>query len=1120
MVNFNIHWKGCPHRAFPRIDNTSSCPQTKFTRCTSHTDRGTCEIHNCRALEQARRKQRIEARGSRSRISRASNVTRSQRRASKQARQEVFGWESPRSEIARQDPQSGSRVAHSKIPIESKTRRSGEIIPDSPWIDSVDGACSAFRRVKACVTNKNIKSQAGTRSNSINLRQLTGDPVDQPRRYQAISQTSGAQNSRVQDSRSVYRKYNPSTHTGFASPARSRAFLAASTLASLYEEQGVPSRTPDSGDPTKKDISIGSTAFIGVSRLASLAQRESFSSSVHSIVQSIASNPSSRSPSQRRALKHFTRELDLYLQIAKQAATQTPISSVLSTSFSSQTIQTIQEFKPYHAEFQAAGLAVTSAEQRNQSSLDFKLSERRNTVPEAQPLPYDFRSAGLLAESERQRRRTLSDIEEPQAILSDENMGIKGSNLLIKKPVSDSVKPVTALSTMSIASEETVIEWTPANERDNPTNRLESPPCCDLAPPIMQASSPAKVHPPDSVASPQHAASPAKKSLPWLRKPQITAESSPKFGNAIKDTRLSKLAGDATASPPYSDMTSQPNSQSSSIVLHLDTPPEHKRSVPPLVPKTPVNILSSTTSPYPQPFVGPREDDNIGVADFASLEQLSNQTRATLTNGDTMAQKDIHLLKNNATQTSAAPSFITRAPHFTTQIPVTVQSQQRRGLVLKPSAISEYQKRPLPKGAKAIRTPKPAPPNQISIAASTIASSYVPPSPLQCTQCNVELNNLSDSRFRSNVTSTPGPSIGFEPNPKRKNMRMCETPEAIHCEGCNISMVNPDISTKDIAGQSFKRHVQRAAPIYDHDESRKLGTGLSGKQKEPYILADEGYYARQSDVRKSGGNVMSEQTPAPLPDLTKKKSISELETPQVNNTSLSIPIQDTRSRQSSQSTRPGYVRGQVLSYAKTPDIPVLLDINHKLSVSGSIGDLQNQLTSLERRTRQEKDTKRLFKGLRVATAAACEEGVDKFIEDITGYKIRKMLMDISALDGLGVNTLANVARHTAKKRRADLRRLQMTQITREERREGNYERGFGFGDGDGTWKNSLEEAARMREKERGKLPRSQSGERRKNNTSAEKPSRDRALGLVAGDQGFRLREEAEAAFNEVSARED
>ncbi|QSZ30099.1 hypothetical protein DSL72_004619 [Monilinia vaccinii-corymbosi] len=1110
MVNFNIHWKGCPHRNFPRIDNTPSCPDRNSTRCASHANRGTCKIHNCRALEQARRKQRIEARSRKSRTSRASTVTRSQRRASKQARQEVFGWESPCSNIARQDQQSASYFPISETIVDSKTPRPSEIIVDSPGIDSVDGPCSAFRRIKACVANKNIKSQAGTRSNSFDSRQLTGGPADQLRRYQAIPRTPGSQSSRVRDSRSLYRKYNPFPRTGFTSPARSKAFLAASTLASLYEERGVPSKTPKSGDPIKKESSSGNTAFIGAPRLASLAQGKSFSSSVHSIVQSVASSPSSRSPSQRRALKRFTRELDLYLQIAKQTSTQTPIPSVLSNSFSSQTIQTIQEFKPYHAEFQAAGLAVTSAEQRNQSGLDFRLHERRNTVPEAQPLAHKLRSSGLLGQSEIQRRRTLSDIEEPQAIVSGENMGIQGSNLLTKKSVPDSVKAGRELSSM------TVVESTPEHERGDLTDRLEPPPCCDLARPIMRASSPAKVYRAESVVSPKLATSPVKKSLPWLRKPPITAESSPESGTATKRTRLNKVAGDATASPPYSEFTSQPNSQSSSIVLNLDTPPEHRRPIPPQVIKTPTSIASSTTSPYPQPSVGPKEGGEIGVVDFASLEQLPKQTRAALTNGDTIAQTDIRLLKNHATQTSAAPSFITRAPHFTTQIPVTVQSQQRRGLVLKSSVISESQRPQLPQEAKTIGIPEPAPSHQISRAASAIATSYVPPSPLHCIQCNGELSTSSESRFGSNMTTVPGPS-----NPKRKNMRMCEIPEAIHCEGCKLSMVNPDTSTKHIAGQSPKRHVRRDAPLYGNDGRRTVGSGSNDKQKEPDISADEGYYALQSDVRKSGGNAASEQIPAPLSDPTKKKSTSELgPPPQAYTTSISIPIQATRSRQPSQSTRPGYVQDQVLSYAKPPGAPVSLDINHKLSVSEPMGDLQNQLASLERRTRQEKDTKKFFKGLRVATAAACEDGVDKFIEEVMGYKVRKMLMDISALDGVGVNNLANVARQTAKKRRADLTRLQMTRISKEERREESFERGFGFDDGDGTWKNSLEEVAKMREKERGKSARSPSGGRRKNHASAEKPSRDRALGLVAGDQAVRLREEAEAAFDEMSARED
>ncbi|KAK6615440.1 hypothetical protein H4I95_00592 [Botrytis cinerea] len=998
MVNFKIHWKGCPHRTFPRIDNTSNRPQINFTRCTSHANRGTCEIHNCRALEQARRKERVGARNRRSKSLRASIITRSQRRALKQVRQEVFGWKSSSPKTTRQDQGSDTLLALVESVVESNPTYHSDRTTGENHIHSVDGAgCSTFNKIKGSIANKNIISQTGTRANST---QLTG--LDQIRRYQANPGNPAPQDSPNYSTRSLYKKYNPSTRTGFVSPARSKAFLAASTLASLYEEQGTnqqnfiqSSVVSTIGDPSKKDIPRNNTALIGASRLATLAQGKSFSSSVHSIVHSIASGPS-RSPSQRRALKRFTRDLELYLQFAKQVPKQTPISSAPSTSFSTQTIQTIQEFKPYHAEFQAAGLAVTSAEQRNQSVIGVQSYRRRRTVPEVKPLLPGHRST-VVADLETGRGRPLLDIEEPpQDSLPANEMGIKASNVLIKKSIPDRESPEEELSTMSIASEETVIEWTPTHERADPANHIESPPCCDLAPP--RASSPAKPHCSDSFTLPQLGTPPAKKSLPWLRKPPITAESTSKSDNTIRGSRFSKLTGDAAASPPYSEFTSQPDSQSSSIVLHLDTPPEHKRYISDQIPRTSTSTTSSaspippTTTPCVQLFVGPGEGDNIGVADFANSEQLANQNHSMLTNGDTIAQKDICLLKNHATQTSAAPSFITRAPHFTTQIPVTVQSRQRRGLILKSSLISETQRRQLPQIARTVGT-DPARPHQTSRASSTLTSPHVTSSPLHCTQCNVVLNTASDLNLRPNIGSAPGPSVGFDANSKKKNMRICESPEVIHCEGCNLSVGNSEKGIKTDANKYYRQHGERNFPLHDYDDTRTMNIGSKGKQKEPDVSADEGYFARQSNVR---------------------------------------------------------------------------------------------------------------------------------------YKVRKLLMDISAMDGLSVNTLAHVARQTAQKRKGDLRRLQMTKITKEEARDRNFERGFGFGNGDGdgdeSWKNSLEEVARMRRKGqgRGKLPRSQSGEfRRKQNSSLEreKPSRDRALGLVAGDQGVRLREEAEAAFDEVSTRE-
>jgi hypothetical protein len=88
--------------------------------------------------------------------------------------------------------------------------------------------------------------------------------------------------------------------------------------------------------------------------------------------------------------------------------------------------------------------------------------------------------------------------------------------------------------------------------------------------------------------------------------------------------------------------------------------------------------------------------------------------------------------------------------------------------------------------------------------------------------------------------------------------------------------------------------------------------------------------------------------------------------------------------------------------------------------------------------------KQVFKGLHVASAAAYDEDVDKWIEEITGCGVRKFLADLSRFEGLGVNTLADVAKRAARQRREKLRvwetvreaRVAQRDIKREERSRG------------------------------------------------------------------------------------
>jgi len=113
----------------------------------------------------------------------------------------------------------------------------------------------------------------------------------------------------------------------------------------------------------------------------------------------------------------------------------------------------------------------------------------------------------------------------------------------------------------------------------------------------------------------------------------------------------------------------------------------------------------------------------------------------------------------------------------------------------------------------------------------------------------------------------------------------------------------------------------------------------------------------------------------------------------------------------------------------------------------------------------------VFRGLHVATAAACDEDIAKWIEEITGTGIRKFLADLSAFDGLGVSTLAGVGRRAAKQRRDEVM----------------------------AWERAREK--RMLEREVGDW-----WEDCEDETTTRGGCKDRKMGFVAGDEVVNLRE--------------
>lgn len=187
----------------------------------------------------------------------------------------------------------------------------------------------------------------------------------------------------------------------------------------------------------------------------------------------------SRTPSQQKALKKFTREINLYLQACRSLPKGTLLATPSITTISA---HTIDELKPYQAQFQSAGLAVTSDQQRRSSKLPVEQSPPT-------PPPKDEKCS------------TPS--------LSDDKMALQKEKR--REP-----------SYASGSTGTTVLGWTPPHEKSSPLPKTARQPSSEsdhtvigFTPPHERAVPPTR--PPPSPPKP-----PTKKSLPWLRNPEVS----------------------------------------------------------------------------------------------------------------------------------------------------------------------------------------------------------------------------------------------------------------------------------------------------------------------------------------------------------------------------------------------------------------------------------------------------------------------------------------------------------------------------------------------------------------------------------------------------------------------
>jgi hypothetical protein len=560
MPSFNVHWKGCPHHRLPRI-RVASTPRTSIRTRSQIAAEQALRIPLGTALEEARKKQRFNfrfrrRRGRRSRST--STIVRARKHASQRARQhiQVFGWGTSQAEPASRYTIRSTGSGRPPNRTRAGTRHSPALenqCPEDSILPSTDGAASSsVRRAKAYkrepeylyslmhVAEVPIYWKSGKIANpkkssfysdrlSIHSARKPGAEYAHVGSFETVSRRCTSRSSQTLARRRTYDyRIDPKNRPEEGRSKSGPAYIRVSTFRSQI-------RAPSQASQQKNQrSSVSAEIWEAVNSLGLQTKPEgSDTPSKKTAVPSISSDKGSRTPSQRKALRKFAREIELYLQACRSLPRQTLVATPSLTTISA---FTIDELKPYQAQLQSAGLAVTSNEQRGLVKLE------EEPLPPPTP-PKDPRwskpnsssgdKMGPRKDKQKEKRREPSYAS-----------GSTGTTVLGFTPPHEKNYPRPATARQrSTDSDHTIIGFTPPHERVAPKPTRPPP------------SAPKK---------------PTKKSLPWLRKPD------PSPGSLSPTDKISET--------PKADKAS-PSSPLESWVK-TDEPPTQKDETPDKIKKS------------------------------------------------------------------------------------------------------------------------------------------------------------------------------------------------------------------------------------------------------------------------------------------------------------------------------------------------------------------------------------------------------------------------------------------------------------------------------------------------------------------------------------------------------
>lgn len=535
MPHFNIHWQGSPHYHLPRI-RSASVGSRNFAQIAAEE---VLRSPLSPVLEQERTKQRIAGQGERGRS--PARTTASQRRHDKENTQSL-------------------RRSTSSIYLASKLRgKEGDLNYSRIRGRSLSPSRNTPRgRSQGAAEFRTTNGTDGTNifSSTIPKFEQGGNEHPAVNTHNALDYWTSNTSTYIRKSSENQHTWDPAatTRSGVLDGGTTRSQTQAKTTSwdRIYDPRIDPHQGIENNPGfavAAEDSNSSNPQIIITSPLSSLEKdsRETFgegdvwetldsnrehSNSSHprtrispSILRNFESGVIFRTPSQTKALKRFTKELDLHWQAVRSLPKQTILASPSITTVSA---YTIGEFLPFHTEFQAAGLSVTSKEQRRLSS------NRVDHMPSSPP-PSRCEN-GALANKEHNFGWTGSTVRRP----STKFVGNDG--------------PSSSVGTASTGT--TIIGFTPPHEKHLARRTNSSRKYSSASTTSIGFTPPHELYIPKQPPTRPAPVTPTRSSLPWLRKADQSTKASPSatkvsntctFANCKKPRSSRQTAADIEA---------------------------------------------------------------------------------------------------------------------------------------------------------------------------------------------------------------------------------------------------------------------------------------------------------------------------------------------------------------------------------------------------------------------------------------------------------------------------------------------------------------------------------------------------------------------------------------------